>query len=272
MVNNTIIDCHTHIQTKELAEEYFKNRTGYAITMKALDTLIGNGNQVYEMQEFNNIFLCECIDVFSNETIEAQLLRIEANLKKYKIIGIKIYLGYQPIFADDSKLIPVYQFCKKHKLSAVFHCGVYAENLNGYKTKDYSSCVPVGKIAKMFPEVNFIISHFDYPNFEDCLNVLTNTDNVFTDISGTYENFNNVPYNELINKFVMDIKPYLNKFNQSEMVNKIMFGTDYFGVGSGFDAVEEYIETLNILFSKQYEHLYLFENCLNAYPKLREYI
>lgn len=39
-----LIDCHTHLQTVNLIEEYFKKRKGYAIAIKALDSLIGNGD------------------------------------------------------------------------------------------------------------------------------------------------------------------------------------------------------------------------------------
>ena len=241
--------------------------------MKALDSLIGNGDKIYEeIGEIDNIFLCECIDAFSKTSIEDQLKNIKKNLCKYKIIGINIYLVYQPIFADDEKLLPVYKFCEQNNLTAVFHCGVGAENLHSEKQINYSSCLPIAKIAKKFDKINFIISHFDYPNFNDCLKVITENKNVFTDISGEYENFNNIPYENLINDFVSKIKPALNKYNIKDIINKIMFGTDYFGIGSGFDAVEEYITTLNVLFSKEYEDLFLFENCLKAYPKLSNYI
>lgn len=267
-----IIDCHTHLQSKELVDEYFKNRKGYAITLKALDNLIGNGDAIYIVNKFDNIFLCECIDAFSNTSIEDQLCEIKKKLSKYKIIGIKIYLGYQPIFANDKKLLPVYKFCEENDLTAVFHCGVCAENLKCEKGKNYSSCLPIGEVAKKFPKLNFVVSHFDYPNFEDCLKVITENHNVFTDISGEYENFNGLPYLDLINDFVSKINSAINKYNIEDIIGKIMFGTDYFGIGSGFDAVEEYIETLYQLFPKKYENLFLYENCLKAYPKLSKYI
>lgn len=268
-----IIDCHTHLQTKHLINEYFQNRDGYAIVLKALDSLIGNGNEIYSaIQNCDKIFLCECIDAFSQLSIKQQLTKIKHNLNSYQIIGIKIYLGYQPIFADDPKFIPVYEFCEKFGLSVVFHCGVGAENLPSEKQINYSSCLPIGKVAKFFPNVNFIVSHFDYPNFEDCLKVITENKNVFTDISGIYENYDETPFEDLITNFVKQLKPRLEKYNIQNVIDKVMFGTDYFGIGSGFDAVEEYIKTLYLLFPQQYENKFLFENCVNAYPKLNKYL
>ncbi len=268
-----IIDCHTHLQTNKLAKEYFSNRSGFAIVIKALDSLIGNGNQIYKtIEKFDNLFLCECIDAFSNNSIESQLEKIEKKLKKNRVIGIKIYLGYQPIFADDERLFPVYQFAKAHNLSIVLHCGVLAENFKNDEQINYSSSLNVGKIAKLFPTVNFIVSHFDYPNFEDCIEVVLENKNVFTDISGQYENMDNEPYDKLVNTFIEEISTALQGHDKSKIVNKVMFGTDYFGKGSGFDVVEEYIVTLDILFGKENQNLYLYENCLRAYPKIKEFI
>lgn len=269
-----IIDCHTHLQTKELIKEYFKRSdNAYAITMKALDCLIGNGDKIYqEIKNCKQIFLCESIDAFSQISITEQLRIIKKHMANFQIIGIKIYLGYQAIFADDPKLFEVYKFCERNNLSVVFHCGVGASNLYSDVSKNYSSSLPIGRVAKKFPNVNFIASHFDWPNFSDCLKVITENKNVYTDISGEYENFDNLPYSELINMFITQLTPHLNKYKKEKIVNKIMFGTDYFGLGSGFDAIKEYIDTLDILFGKEYKNLYLYQNCINAYPKINEFI
>lgn len=72
--------------------------------------------------------------------------------------------------------------------------------------------------------------------------------------------------------FISKLTPHLNQYKKEEIVKKVMFGTDYFGIGSGFDAIDEYVKTLEILFGKEYENLYLYENCVKAYPKIEEYI
>lgn len=263
-----IIDCHTHLQTPELVEEYFKNRSGYAISIKALDSLIGNGNNFYKVAKFKNIFICECIDI--TKSIFNQLNEIKNNIKKYKIIGIKIYLGYQPIFANDDRLIPVYNFAQENNLSIVYHCGVGADNLD-YDTK-HSSSLPIEQVAKQFPTVNFIASHFDYPNFENCAKIVCRNKNIFTDISGEYENFDNKNYSELIIDFENKISKTINKYGKDILSKKVMFGTDYFGIGSGFDAVEEYVKTCKDLFGDENMQDCLFNNCLNAYPKIKDFL
>ncbi len=208
-----IIDCHTHLQTENLINEYFANREGYAIAIKSLDFLISNGDDSYTATiKYNNIFICECIDVLKPISQQLQLIKKYSN--KFRTIGIKIYLGYQPVMSDDSKLFPIYEFAKENNLSIVFHCGVGTENLDKANYKK-ASCLPIENVARMYPEVNFIASHFDYPNFDDCANIVCNNNNIFTNISGAYENFDNKPYNQLINEFVTNIKPTIDKFGKN---------------------------------------------------------
>lgn len=270
-MNKEIIDCHTHLQTVGLIEEYFSKRKGYAISIKALDSLIGNGGEFYEAtKKYGNVFICECIDIF--KPIDEQLKTIKEHLKIYKIVGIKIYLGYQPIFADDKKLYPVYEFAKENGLSVVFHCGVGAENLSSDKSKNFASSLPIEKVARDFPNVVFIASHFDYPNFDDCAGIVMRNPNIFTDISGEFENFDNLPYDKLIAYFTNQLSPVVKKYGQEAISKKVMFGTDYFGIGSGFDAVEEYVKTCEKLFGKQNLNNCLWNNCLKAYPKIKKFL
>lgn len=161
---------------------------------------------------------------------------------------------------------------KKNGLSIVFHCGAGAQNLKSDTFVNYASSLPIEKIAKLFPEVNFIASHFDYPNFNDCAKIITKNANIYTDISGEYENFENRSYDDLIKELVDQIQPTINKYGRDKIASKTMFGTDYFGIGSGFDAVEEYIETCKILFGEQNLDNCLWNNCLKAYPKINYFL
>lgn len=262
-MKNRIIDCHTHLQTKELINEYFElNEQGYAISIRALDSLIGNGLKFFdEIKDENRIFVCDCID--AEIDISRQLLEIEARLKEYNIVGIKIYTGYQSVFANDKKFYPIYDFAKKYGLSIVYHCGIGAESLKNYEL-NYASSVHVGKVAKEYPSVNFICSHFDYPNFEDCAKVVAENKNVYTDISGAYEGSSLDM--KTIDIFVDQLSKVIAKY--PTVIDKTMFGTDYFGKDTDFGFFDEYIITVQKLFKKFNQSAILFDNCIKAYPKL----
>lgn len=267
-----IIDSHTHLQSEDLIREYFKEKNReFAISMKALDSLIGNGDEFWHAtKKFDNVFVCADIDAML--PINEQLEKIDKLKYENKIIGIKIYTGYQPIFADDERLNPVFEYAQANGLSVVYHCGVGAENLKSAKDYDYASCLPIANLARRYPEVNFIASHFDYPNFEDCAKLVLQFDNVFTDVSGEIENFKNYSNLDLANKFIEKIKPVIDKLDIDKLAQKVMFGTDYFGKNSGFYAVEEYIYICEKLFGEKNLDKLLYKNCLKAYPKIKEYL
>ncbi len=266
-----IIDCHTHLQTKELINEYNLNGN-YAISIKALKSLIGNGNKFYRaVNDFDNIFIVECID--ANKSIRKQLNKIEKRLKRInKIVGIKIYLGYQSIYANDEKLYPIYYFALKHNLTIVFHCGVGSENLKDGFGSAYADASKIEDVAKYFPSVKFVASHFNEPDFESCANLVLNYDNVFTDISGGLENVTNKPSDIVVAEYVNKIEPLIKKYKDTNLYKKVMFGTDFFGAASGFGFKDEYVLVLKKLFKKECMDNLLFINCLNAYPKIKQII
>lgn len=265
-----VIDCHTHLQTDKLIKEYFCNRNYYTIAMKSPDSLIGNGEVFYEtLKNCKNVFICECVDLYKD--IAFQLKEIEKRLNNYNIVGIKIYLGYQEFYADDKILYPVYKFAEEKNLTIVFHCGFASENLDYDKKKvlTFSSSRRISQISKKFPNVNFVASHFDIPNYEDCINLILSHSNVYTDISGVLENINNEDDSLVIQDFINSISPVLSKFDKEKVAKKVMFGTDYFGKDTKFYAVEEYIEVIKVLFGEKNLNNCLYENCLKAYPRIK---
>lgn len=123
-------DCHTHLQTQELIDEYFSMYdVDYAIAIEALNRAGAIGYNVDFWNLFknknHNVVQLACIDV--EKDIAKQLKEIAKRIKDgYRIVGLKIYLGYQSIFADDPKLFAVYDFAAQNNLSVCYHCGMVA--------------------------------------------------------------------------------------------------------------------------------------------------
>lgn len=268
-----VIDCHTHIQTKQKINDYFSTNkfVNYAICMKALDSLIGNKDKIYEsIAHDKRIFLLECIDV--DKDIKSQLKEIQKKLKDnaYQIIGIKIYLGYQFIYPDDRKLYEVYKFAEKNSLTITFHCGM-VDSDNNYKSYiEYSNCLGVDKICVDFPKVNFVISHFNVPDFDTCVEVVVKNDNCFTDISGIFERTKYFNLKKISKQLIVDIKR-LQAYNPI-LKEKVMFGTDFFGLDTNYDIVKTYKDCLVKIFGNKEKQKVLYENCVRAYPKIKDFL
>ncbi|MEG2014294.1 MAG: amidohydrolase family protein [Clostridia bacterium] len=275
-----IIDCHTHIQNKKLANEYFSKglNVDYAICMndilRAGDngmfeyTSISNGSAFYKtIYGDNRLLMCEYIDAFAD--IEKQLVRLSKMLRvNAKIVGVKIYLGYQPIRADDTRLFPVYQFCLENQLTVVFHTGVGAYFCN-FAENDYSSCKYIEIPARLFPKCHFIISHFGFPEITSAARIVTDYPNVYTDISGYFENMSDSDTNA-ISEYAKLLCDAINGHKNIE--TKILFGTDFFGNNSSMHCVEEYISVLTKVFNSPQIADIMCQNIISAYPRLALYL
>lgn len=115
-----IVDCHCHLTNKRLYNEYkAKSYATKIITIRPIKILgqdmevSNNEEQFYELlMDKDDLFGIECIEY--GENIEEQLERIQKRLETCKkIIGLKLYVGYQHFYANDPKIFEVYKFAKK---------------------------------------------------------------------------------------------------------------------------------------------------------------
>ena len=262
------IDCHTHIVSKQIKDEYFSKVDCFAIVMSFLDKFKEYGfpdNSYETVLSDNRLFLSPSIDL--TKDIEAQLDFIEERIDKYRIVGLKIFLTYQKGRADDEKLLPVYEFAEKNNLTITYHTGSTSLVLPSDDDMEGSRAFYINKVAEKFPKVNFVIAHMDDPRFLECMEIVSSRDNLFTDFSGAYEP--GTKEGEDMAWAIETFKNAINKYPNTH--NKILYGTD-FCPPINLSALEEYDITIEKIFSKEeFEDIY-YINALRAFPKLKEYI
>lgn len=262
------IDCHTHIVNAQIRDEYFSRTNGYAIVMQFLEKFsgeIGTDDSFQTVRSDDRLFLCPCIDI--SRDIPPQLETLEQQLAGNRIVGLKIYLTYQTGRADDERLLCVYHFARKHRLSVTFHNGLCSLVLPSDNDMAGSDAVHVAHVAELFPDVNFIIAHMDDPRFDACIRLVHAHENIFTDFSGAYEpgTKEGADMEWAIETFAKAIHQYPDTYK------KILYGTD-FCPPIRLTAIEEYDYTIRKIFlPAQWEDVY-FSNCLRAFPKLAEYL
>lgn len=262
------IDCHTHIITERIAREYFNQTDGYAIVMTFLDKFIQNGitdDSYNTVKNDDRLFLCPCIDI--RRDIPPQLSVIEEQLSDNRIVGLKIYLTYQTGRADDERLLPVYEFADKHQLTITYHTGSVSLVLPSDDDIEGSNAKYVKNVAEKFPGVNFVVAHMDDPRYDECIRVMHGMDNMFTDFSGAYEpgTKEGTDMEWAIGTFAKAINQYPDTYKQ------ILYGTD-FCPPINLSAIEEYDYTIEKIFTPEQLRDVYYNNCLRAFPKLREYI
>lgn len=259
------IDCHTHIISEKIRDEYFSRTTGYAIVLQMAESIMKNPDCLKTVLGDNRLFFSPVIDL--KKEITPQLKLLSSHTEDWKMVGLKMFLTYQTGKANDQKLIPVYDFAAKHGLTITYHTGLPSLVLPCDMDMEGSRAFYVGKIAKEYPELNFVVAHMDDPRFMECIDILSKHNNIFSDFSGAYETGT---------KEGNDVEGAIKTFGDAirskpGMEKKIMYGTD-FCPPINLSQLEEYDTTIEKIFSESdFEDIY-YKNALRAFPRIKKYL
>ena len=260
----SIVDCHMHTLTKKEFNLYKKTACANKyINIRGL--YIDEMLDPYDFEEFvdnGDMYFIDSVDL---DDINNELNKIEMDLNKYpRIIAIKIYLGYQKYYANDEKIYKVAEFANNHNLSVTFHCGEIYDDNGKSSYSPYSDAKYIEDLAIKYPNVNFIASHINWPNFDNLFYLCHKYNNVYTCFSGCNDgetleerNKQNIMISDVLNKY---IKLYPN------IKKKIMYGTDFFAISDEYSDVSSYIKILDLLeITKQEKEDILYNNVCKAY-------
>lgn len=266
MINNkkNIVDCHIHTLTKKELETYLKTSSANKfINIRGL--YIDEMLDPYDFNEFidnNDMYFLDSVDL---NNIEDELIKVKKDITKYsRILGIKIYLGYQKYYANDERIHKVADFADKHGLSVTFHCGeIYDENGES-SYSPFSDAKFMEELVIKYPNVNFVASHINWPNFDSLFYMCNKYNNVYTCFSGCNDgesiderNKQNIIISDIINKY---LKQY------PKVKKKIMYGTDFFAVSDEYNDVSSYIKIMDLLNLTEEEKIdILYNNACDAY-------
>lgn len=262
------IDCHTHIVTPAICEEYFARTDGYALVMPFLGRFRAPpaiDESALTVRGDERLFLCPCIDIHGD--ISAQLAEIEAALLHERIVGLKIYLTYQSGRANDPRMTPIYEFADRHRLAITYHTGSCSLVLPTDNDLEGSNAVYVADVARRYPNVNFIVAHMDDPRYMECIPIVCAHENMFTDFSGAYE-----PGTPEGGDMDWAIDTFAAAIHQCPHVYRhILYGTD-FCPPINLSAIDEYDVTIARIFQpEQFDDIY-YNNALRAFPRLADYL
>lgn len=263
-----LFDCHVHAVVKKDFEVY--NKTSKAtkwLNIRSID--IEELLKPYDFEEFQDIENMYFLDSVNLDKVEQELEKVEEDLQKYKrIVGVKIYLGYQHYYGNDKRVEKVILFAQKHNLTVTFHCGeIFNENSES-EFSPYSDAKHLEVFVKKYPDVNFVVSHLNWDNFEAVFKMCQEYDNVFTDFSGCNDGETEDARVAQNLKIKGIIESYQAKY--PKIIEKIMYGTDFFASCDEYNDVSSYLALVNILdIDKQKKDDIMINTSLKAYPKLR---
>jgi uncharacterized protein len=250
-----IIDTHTHVCDEKVWKEYrkkSKNLVSKVISLPDIENKLGIGKEISELLEFcekfPSVIPAGCIDMEKN--IPLQIKLHEKLFFSKKICAIKLYPGYQSFYPSDKKVFPVAKLCGKHKKPLIFHSGDFYDPKNSSLLK-YSHPTYIDELAVSCPGTTIIIAHFGFPYFMETANIVSKNPNVYTDVSGTIDNWgiSEKVIGNLTDQYIIDLKRALNYY--PDIKNKVMFGSDFGGEDTDLNLVLPYIKVIKSIFNKK---------------------
>lgn len=150
---------------------------------------------------------------FSTGLRELTELADERNL-----YGIKIYSGYQTIDYHSPQFKAVAELAEQHQLPLMFHGGYIQCHETDMSCA--ASAKALAKVAHRFPNNKIIVSHLAWPFVEDTIELVSNFENVVTDMSGMLDSYK-TPHT--LSACVEGLKKFLGACGPS----RLLFGTDF---------------------------------------------
>jgi hypothetical protein len=250
-----IIDAHTHVQTKKIWLDYqkkSKNKIEKVISFAMCNTKFDDWLDVKQLLKFSesepNIFVVGSIDMDKN--ISQQIKEHEILFKNKKIIGIKLYSGYQHFYPSDKSVYPIAKLCAKYNKPLIFHSGSTYPTKNNTVYLKYSQPAPIDELATLFPETKIIIAHLGFPFLLETANIVSKNHNVFADISGTIDDHDSrADLKKLTIQYIKDLQRVFSYF--PDVKSKLLFGTDYGGENTTLKQVIPYIKVTKKIFNKK---------------------
>jgi len=241
-----IIDCHLHLPVmgdgsfhrdakRTLLSKLDENRVQYGIVIpdNVKNSAIGDLDTVLSLVKNEpRLFCLGVVDLDSD--LAGQLEYLEVLFESKRIVGLKIFPGHDPVFPNDPRLGPFYELCSKYKLPVVVHTG---ENVNDSSASLYSDPKIIAGVARVYPELKIIISHYFWPRVEYCYNATISYNNIYYDTSALADV-------DIITKTgKMNIRNVLLRTINYDK-SRVLYGSDY---GScNMESHKQLIESLNL--------------------------
>jgi len=205
------------------------------------------------------IVYCPGINPF--DMSEASLAKLESEVQKANVVGVKIYLGYYPFYAYDEVYEPVYQLAEKYGLPVVFHTGdTYSER----GLLKYSHPLSIDEVAVKHRNVTFMMAHFGDPWTLTGAEIIYKNSNVYADLSGLIVGTEKELMKYSKGRFLDHLRHAL---EFADSYDKLLFGSDWPLV-----PVKPYIDFIKNLIPKEHHEDVFYHTALKIFPKIKPFL
>lgn len=230
-----IIDAHTHLSiyqkqassledaVNKLLEKMRINGIDYAIIIP--DNLEG-GPQIADLdtarkliKNQNNLFLLGSPQIIQRGSSEVD--KYQKLLKEGVIKGLKLFPGHDPYNPMDERCFPFYVMLQESGYPVIIHTGDSSSDPNITQPLKYNDPKYIVEVARRYPRLKVVITHFYWPKIDYCYEVTKDIANIYFEIAA------------LADQEVLDASGGIDKMRGvllkviQDRPDKIIFGTDY---------------------------------------------
>lgn len=203
--------------------------------------------------------LYTCVGVnpikLAGQSKELEARKIEEQLIKDSVVGIKIYAGYYHYHVYDDVYQPIYELAAKYQLPVVIHSG---DTYSDRGLLKYSHPLNVDELAVNHRDINFIIAHLGDPWVMDCAEVISKNPNVYADLSGLI-----VGDEKQVNRFINE-RLFMDHIKRAlvytDDYKKLLFGSDWPLVD-----LKAYINFIKALVPKEFHEDVFYNNAVRVF-------
>ncbi|MDH4330491.1 MAG: amidohydrolase family protein [Candidatus Moranbacteria bacterium] len=242
-----IIDSHVHISlyndnVKNLQEafnlflqEMEKNGISGAIiipdNIEGSDSIVDLDKAIELIGDRKNLFLLGSLQIIQRGSSELE--KYKKLLEEGKIKGLKFFPGHDPYYPTDERCLPYYELCQELDVPVLFHTGENSGDSDCAKWNDPKYIV---EIAKKYPQLKVIITHYYWPKMDYCYEITKNVPNIYFEIAAMSDA-------EVIEKSggIEKVREILRE-TIADRSDKVIFGTDW-----PMCKIEEHIELIKSL-------------------------
>ncbi|MBK5294129.1 MAG: amidohydrolase [Acidobacteriia bacterium] len=190
-----IIDVHTHLNNydetrivpvgkclEQLQESMAYNKVDHAMVLTSYivnEHRPSTADVVTATGGLDNIHVVAGISFLNYR--ERDLREIADFLKDRRVVGLKLYPGYEPFYPSDKRCQVIYDLAMEFDVPVMIHTG---DTFNPKGKLRYSHPLNIDDVAVDNPELKLVVCHIGNPWIRDCMEIVYKNKNVYADISG----------------------------------------------------------------------------------------
>lgn len=82
-----------------------------------------------------------------------------------KIVGIKLFPGFEEYYLSDNSLQPIYEFSGSVDIPVLFH--------SGWENSQYAAWDDAARVLENYPKLKLVCCHCFYPKISDCMRLIS---------------------------------------------------------------------------------------------------